>query len=42
MALERGHNISLPLPFPFAIKAKEYAISTKDPVESSESDDSNF
>ncbi|MDZ8084022.1 MAG: DUF3962 domain-containing protein [Nostoc sp. DedQUE12b] len=37
-----ANDVSLPLPFPFAIKAKEYAISTKDPVESSESDDSNF
>lgn len=37
-----ANDVSLPLPFPFAIKAKEYAISTKDPVESSETDDSNF
>ncbi|NEU80501.1 DUF3962 domain-containing protein [Nostoc sp. UIC 10630] len=37
-----ANDVSLPLPFPFAIKAKEYAVSTKDPVESSETDDSNF
>lgn len=37
-----ANDVALPLPFPFAIKAKEYAISTKDPVESSETDDSNF
>ena len=37
-----ANDVSLPLPFPFAIKAKEYAISTKDPVESPETEDSNF
>ncbi|MEH2286966.1 RNaseH domain-containing protein [Nostoc sp.] len=37
-----ANDIILPLPFRFAIKAKEYAVSTKDPVEFSETDDSNF
>ncbi|MEH2348415.1 MAG: DUF3962 domain-containing protein [Nostoc sp.] len=37
-----ANDVVLPLPFPFAIKAKEYAVSTKDPVESSETDDSNL
>ncbi len=37
-----ANDVVLPLPFPFAISAKEYAISTKDPVQSSETDDSNF
>ncbi|MBN3940935.1 DUF3962 domain-containing protein [Nostoc sp. NMS9] len=37
-----ANDVILPLPFPFAIKAKEYAVSAKDPVESSETDDSNF
>ncbi|MEH2072060.1 MAG: RNaseH domain-containing protein [Nostoc sp.] len=37
-----ANDVVLPLPFPFAIKAKEYAVSTKDPVEFSETDDSNF
>jgi hypothetical protein len=37
-----ANDVSLPLPFPFAIKAKEYAVSTKDPVESSQTENSNF
>ncbi|WGV26830.1 pPIWI_RE module domain-containing protein [Halotia branconii] len=37
-----ANDVALPLPFRFAIKAKEYAVSAKDPVESSETDDSNF
>jgi hypothetical protein len=37
-----ANDVSLPLPFSFAIKAKEYAVSAKDPVESSETNDSNF
>ncbi len=37
-----ANDVILPLPFPFAIKAKEYAVSTKDPLESLETDDSNF
>ncbi|WP_442949938.1 RNaseH domain-containing protein [Nostoc sp.] len=37
-----ANDVVLPLPFPFAIKAKEYAVSTKDPLESSETEDSNF
>ncbi|MDZ8257905.1 pPIWI_RE module domain-containing protein [Nostoc sp. ChiQUE01b] len=37
-----ANDVVLPLPFPFAIKAKEYAVSTKDPLESSETDESNF
>ncbi len=37
-----ANDVILPLPFPFAIKAKEYAVSTKDPVESSETDDSDL
>lgn len=37
-----ANDVILPLPFPLAIKAKEYAVSTKDPVEFSETDDSNF
>jgi RNaseH domain of pPIWI_RE len=37
-----ANDVALPLPFRFAIKAREYAVSAKDPVESSETDDSNF
>lgn len=33
-------DVALPLPFPFATKAKEYAVSRKDPVDDSESEDS--
>ena len=32
--------VSLPLPFPFATKAKEYAVSARDPVEAIESNES--
>jgi len=31
--------VSLPLPFPFATKAKEYAVSARDSMEVSESND---
>lgn len=37
-----ANDVILPLPFPFAIKAKEYAVSTKDPVESSKTNDSDL
>lgn len=33
-------DVSLPFPFPFATKAKEYAVSAKDTVEASESNES--
>jgi hypothetical protein len=32
-------DVSLPLPFPFAIKAKEYAVSPQDSIDTSESND---
>jgi hypothetical protein len=35
-----ANDVSLPFPFPFAIKAKEYAVSAKDSEKFLESDDS--
>ncbi|MFN6469658.1 MAG: pPIWI_RE module domain-containing protein [Nostoc sp. SerVER01] len=37
-----ANDVVLPLPFPFAIKAKEYAVSIRDTIEPSEADDSDF
>ncbi|RCJ21344.1 hypothetical protein A6770_30470 [Nostoc minutum NIES-26] len=37
-----ANDVSLPLPFAFATKAKEYAVSSKDAVEFSETDDHDF
>ena len=37
-----ANDVILPLPFRFAIKAKEYAVSIRDTIESSEADDSDF
>ncbi|MEH2171887.1 RNaseH domain-containing protein [Nostoc sp.] len=37
-----ANDVSLPLPFRFAIKAKEYAVSIRDTIEPSEADDSDF
>ncbi|MBE9008419.1 DUF3962 domain-containing protein [Fortiea sp. LEGE XX443] len=37
-----ANDVSLPLPFPFATKAKEYAVSAKDNLDFSETEDFDF
>ncbi|QSJ20870.1 DUF3893 domain-containing protein [Nostoc sp. UHCC 0702] len=37
-----ANDVSLPLPFPFATKAREYTVSARDTVEPSEADDSDL